>query len=35
MLFNIISEAVNGNYSFFILVVGLIQLWVMCRKEKK
>ena len=31
----IISEMLKGNFSFLILVIGALQLIVMCRKGKK
>jgi len=31
MFHNILSEALKANYSFFILVVGIVQLVVMIR----
>jgi len=31
MFHNILSEALKANYSFFILVVGIVQLIVMIR----
>lgn len=31
----IINEMLKGNFSFLILVIGLLQLIVMCRKGKK
>lgn len=31
----IIDEMLKGNFSFLILVIGLLQLIVMCRKGKK
>ena len=35
MIQNIIEEMVKGNFSFLILVVGILQLIVMIRKGKK
>lgn len=34
MLKNIISEMYNGNFSFAILAVGILQLIVMIRKKR-
>ena len=31
----IISEMLKGNFSFLILVIGLLQLIVMCRKGRR
>lgn len=33
MIENIISEMFNGNFSFAILVVGILQLIVMIRRK--
>jgi hypothetical protein len=32
---NIISEMVQGNFSFLILIVGILQLIAMIKKNKK
>lgn len=34
MFENIINEMVNGNFSFLILIVGIMQLCVMIRNKK-
>jgi len=34
MIETIITEMGRGNFSFLILVVGIAQLIVMCRKKK-
>lgn len=35
MLENIISEMINGNYSFFIMLVGIINLIYAIKKGRK
>ena len=34
MLENIINEMFNGNFSFLILIVGIMQLCVMLKNKK-
>ena len=31
----ILNEAVQGNFSFFILIVGLVQVWLMYRTQER
>jgi len=35
MILNIIAEALKGNYSFFILLTSVIQIIVMCKRNKQ
>jgi len=34
MFQNIINEMYTGNFSFLILVVGIIQIYLMCKRAK-
>jgi len=34
MITTIINEALRGNFSFFILIIGFLQLWLMIKTFK-
>ena len=31
----VLREAANGNFSFFILVAAIIQIFIICRKGRR